>query len=238
MLSEYLSLAGIRGLSLVLAAAVILLVTLVVPAADFGRFNLMMAVTQIITAATLSFPNLGLLRFAREDYTLRGSIGEALATRAVVHFVLLLVVLPSVWLSFPWLADRMDVPVSVSPLLLLAILIVSANEMGTVAAQSVGSLVGYAGVQVLFRLLQIATLVLMYVSAINSWMFLFAGTVIGYAAGAGLAWSRVPGRTLRPFKPSLGMLRRFATFSWSIPFRWPNAGRHQLDGYLVHRLLQ
>ena len=99
MLKEYLSLAGIRGLSLVLAAMVILLVTLVVPAADFGRFNLMMAVTQIITAATLSFPNLGLLRFAREDYTLRGNIGEALATRGVVHLVLLLAALPGAWLS-------------------------------------------------------------------------------------------------------------------------------------------
>lgn len=200
-----------------MAAVVILLVTLVVPAADFGRFNLMMAMTQIITAATLSFPNLGLLRFAREDFTLRGSIGEALATRGVVHLVLLLVALPVAWLSFPWLAERMDVPANIYPLLILALLIVSASEMGTVTAQSVGSLVGYAGAQVLFRLLQIATLVLMYVSAINSWMVLFAGTMIGYAAGACLAWSRVPGRTLHPFKPSLVMFRRFATFSWSIP---------------------
>ncbi len=218
MFREYLTLAGVRGLSLLLAAAVIVMVTVVVPAADFGRFNLMMSVAQIIVAATLSFLNLGLLRFAREDYTTSGSIGEALASRSVVHVLLLLLVLPAAWLSFPWLAEIIAVPAGIYPLLLLALLVISISEMGTIAAQSVGNLVGYAGVQVLFRLLQMTTLVLMYISAVNSWTLLFMGTLVGYAAGAGLAWSRVPRSAFHPFKPSFRMLRRFASFSLSIPF--------------------
>ncbi len=218
MLKEYLPVAGLRLVSLLLAAAVVALVTAIVPAADFGRFNLMMSAAQIIVAASLSFPNLGLLRFARENFTIRGTVGEAVATRAVLHLVLLLFVVPAAWLSFPWIAEMIDVSPSVYPLLLAALLVISLSEMGTFAAQSVGSLVGYGTVQVLFRSIQVITLVAMYVAAMNSWTALLTGTLAGYGFGALVAWYHVPARTLRPFRPSFAMARHFASYSWSIPF--------------------
>lgn len=217
MLKTYLSIAGLRLISLALAAILMLLVIVVIPADDFGRFNLMMSVGQVIVAASLSFFNLALLRYARENFTLHGVIGEALATRSILQLLLLGIVLPLIWLSFPWLSSMMDVLPQTLPLLLILTVVISLSEMGTVSAQSVGRLVGYGTAQVLFRLVQVATLTFMYVAVINDWTILFIGTLVGYGIAAAVAWSWIPRRAFSHFRPSLSMLRRFVSFSWSIP---------------------
>ncbi len=217
MFKTYLSIAGLRLISLALAAILMLLVIVVIPADDFGRFNLMISAGQVIVAASLSFFNLALLRYARENFTLHGTIGEALATRSILHLLLLGIVLPLIWLSFPWLSSKMDVLPQMLPLLLLLTVVISLSEMGTVIAQSVGRLVGYGTAQVLFRLVQIATLAFMYVAAINDWTILFVGTLVGYGVAAAVTWSRIPSRAFSGLRPSLSMLRRFVFFSWSIP---------------------
>ncbi len=101
LIKTNLSIAGLRLISLVLAAILMLLVIVVIPTDNFGRFNLIMSVGQVIVAASLSFFNLALLRYARASFTLHGVIGEALATRSILHLLLLAIVLPVIWLSFP-----------------------------------------------------------------------------------------------------------------------------------------
>ena len=217
LIKTYLSIAGLRLISLVLAAILMLLVIVVIPADDFGRFNLMMSVGQVIVAASLSFFNLALLRYARASFTLHGVIGEALATRSILHLLLLAIVLPVIWLSFPWLSSKTDVLPQTLPLLLILTVVISLSEMGTVCAQSVGRLAGYGSAQVLFRLVQVFTLTFMYVAAINDWTMLLIGTVAGYGVAAAVPWSRIPRKAFSHFRPSLSMLRRFLSFSWSIP---------------------
>ena len=217
MIKSYTSLAGLRLLSFGLAAAFLAIVAGAVPAAEFGRYSLVLSVVLVIGSGLLSFGNPALLRFAREEYTASGLVGRALATRLVAHAGLTLVVLTALWLLHPLLSAKIGVPSDSLGLMVLALLLVPLNEMATFAAQSVNRYTGYGIGPVILRLAQLASVTLIYVLAVASWKILMIGTLAGYGLCAILSWSRVPRRAIRNLRPSLHEFRRFGNFSWSLP---------------------
>ena len=217
MIKSYASLVGLRLVSFGLAGAFLGLVTLVVPAAEFGRYSLVLSVLLVIGSGFLSFGNPALLRFGREEYTRDGALGRILTVRLAVHAVLLLTVLAALWVVYPFLSDAIGLPPGAFGLLALGLLIVPMNEMATHAAQSVERYTGYGLAPVVLRLVQLLSVVAIYVWAPAAWEILLIGTLVGYAACAAISWSRVPRLALRNFKPAAEDFRRFTAFSWSMP---------------------
>lgn len=218
VIKTYASLVGLRLVSFGLAAAFLTLIAIFVPAAEFGRYSLVLSVVLVIGTGLLSFGNHALLRFAREEFKTNGSVSRALGTRLVIHGVLTLAALLAVWLIHPVLVARIGIPTGSFGLIALALLVVPANEMATFTAQAVGRYTGFGLGPVVLRLGQLTFISLIYVFALISWKALMIATLAGYAACAAVSWSRVPRQALRNLRASSYDLRRFGSFSWSLPF--------------------
>lgn len=218
MIHAYLSIVGLRTISICLAAIFIGFVTFAVQAEDFGRFSLILSLIQVIGTGTLSFCNLALLRYAREEYAETESIGVALGTRMFIHIVTLAIILPLAWLISPAFLNLLDLGEASIGILLFGLLIIPLNEMGTVAAQSVGRYVGFGASPLIFRSIQISCLFLMFILSITAWEFLAIGTLLGYAVGGAIAWASIPISALKEIRFRLSSFKKFLTYSWSIPF--------------------
>lgn len=217
LIRAYAAVASLRLLGFGFAAAFLGLVTIAMPAGDFGRFSLALSIIQVIASGLLSFGNIALLRFAREEYEAKGRIGEALGARLALYAITLSLVLAGLWLLFPRIGVTFGLTADALLLVALGLVAVSLNEMGTFCAQSVERFAGYGLVPATFRFIQLATLAAMYLVGATSWQILMLGTVAGYTAGALVSWSRIPAAALRAVRAHGPTVRRFFAYSWSTP---------------------
>ena len=95
MLRRYLGLVGLQAIGAVLAAAFLALVAIAVAPEVFGAFSLALSVAQIVAAIGLAWTNAALLRYAREEVAVEGTIGANLGSRLLIHAVLLVVIVPA-----------------------------------------------------------------------------------------------------------------------------------------------
>ncbi len=217
MIRQYLSVAGLRALSFAFAGAFLALVAMAMPSDAFGRFSLALSVMQVVGTGFLSFGNLALLRFAREEYKATGQIGGTLGVRLALYGVVLALAATILWLVFPQLVEGLGLAPAVLPLLLLGLVVLSLQEMGAFCSQAVERYTGYGLAPAAFRLTQLVTVAVMFLYAATSWWVLMWGTIAGYAVGALINWTRIPRRTLRGLALTRDTIGRYIAYSWSTP---------------------
>lgn len=217
MIRQYLSIAALRALSFAFAGTFLALVAVAMPSDAFGRFSLALSVMQVVGTGLLSFGNLALLRFAREEYQTTGQIGGTLGVRLALYGIVLAFAATTLWLVFPRLVEGLGLAPAVLPLLLLGLVALSLQEMGVFCSQAIERYTGYGLAPAAFRLTQLVTVAVMLLSAATSWWILMWGTIAGYAVGALINWARIPRRTLRGLALSRDTISRYFAYSWSTP---------------------
>ncbi len=238
MLKTYGVLAGHQAVAVVLSVLMLVLVPLALPTETFGRFSLIFSVAQVITIVALSWPNAGLLRYAREEYRERGTIGGALGARLGLHAVLLVVVLPLAWLFSGSLENLFGIPAVSIWFLLAAFVVLSFNEMGQYAAQAVEKFAGYGLSPVVMRLAQVVTLAGFVAGWAGGWPVLMAGTLIGYGLGGALVWAQIPRRAFAGLGFDRAALGRILRYSWAVPIGAAGAATVTwMDLWFLHHLI-
>jgi len=218
MLRLYAKVAGLRTLSMGLAAAFIAVLPAVVSPVEYGRFNLALSLTQVGAALLLSWPNQALLRFGREAYVTRGSLGNAAASRLVLHLLLLVPALAlAASLAAPLAAWTELDPVLLRTTLLLGLPLISLSDIATFLGQASGRYAGFGWAPLALRLCQIAALPVIALGLASGWAVLMAATLAGYGVGMVLVWRSLPPAALAGFRPSLAAIRQLLVYSRLLP---------------------
>jgi len=218
MLRLYAKVAGLRTLSMVLAAAFIAVVPMVVTPVEYGRFNLALSLTQVGAALLLSWPNQGLLRFGREAYVTRGSLGEAAASRLGLHLALLIpALILATSVAEPLAAWSELDPDQLRTMLLLGLPLISLSDIATFLGQASGRFAGFGWAPLAQRACQLAALPVIALGLASGWTVLMAATLIGYGVGMVLVWSSLPRAALRGFRPSWAAIRQVLVYSRLLP---------------------
>lgn len=217
MLQSYFKLIQQRILSLVLAAIFLGLVPAVLPIEEFGQYSLVFSVIQVVGSGFLSLGNQALFRFACEEFSEKKQIGETLVARLIIYAVMLVFILPIVWVAFPKIHDFFGLTNEGLIYIMVGLVIISFNEMGTFAAQSINQYVGYGLAPVLLRAIQLATLLILAYIPFDAWTALLIGTLFGYFCTAVFSWSRIPIKAVSGLSFSKKILEKYISYSWSIP---------------------
>ncbi|EPY00551.1 lipopolysaccharide biosynthesis protein [Magnetospirillum fulvum] len=218
MLRLYAKVAGLRTLSMVLAAAFIALLPTMVTPLEYGRFNLALSLTQVGAALLLSWPNQALLRFGREAYVTQGSLGEAAASRLILHLVLLVpALILAASLAGPLAAWTELDPDLLRTLLLLGLPLISLSDIATFLGQASGRYAGFGWAPLAQRACQLAALPVIALGLASGWAVLMAATLIGYGVGMALVWHSLPREALRGFRPSQAAIRQLLVYSRLLP---------------------
>lgn len=218
MLALYAKVAGLRALSLALAAAFVALLPAVVPPLEYGRFNLALSMAQVGAALMLSWPNQALLRFGREAFVAEGRLGAAAATRLALHGVLLVPALALAALAAGPLAAWADLDAGMlRATLLLGLPLISLSDLATFLAQATGRFAGYGWAPLALRACQLAALPMMALGGAAGWPVLMAATLAGYGLGLALVARSLPAEALAGFRPSWAVLRRLLAYSRLLP---------------------
>lgn len=218
LLRSYLGVMGLRGLSQLLALLYVALVTALVSPDEFGRFNLVLSVAQVLGAALLSWPNQALLRYGREDLSSHGSFGSVLGARLTLHGGLLLVILPLVFALAPRLAELTRLPgENLAAILCLLLLAFPAADLANVVAQITQRFMAYGLSPLIQRSAQIAVLGVVLLGVPMAWDILIWGTVAGYGVAALAVGLLVPKTALRPMFVEGRQIQRLLSYSWAMP---------------------
>lgn len=217
LLRRYLGLVGLQAIGAVLAAAFLALVAIAVAPEVFGAFSLALSVAQVVAAIGLAWTNAALLRYAREEVAVEGTIGANLGSRLLIHAVLLVVIVPALIL----LREPLEAALGLAPgafgLILAALVVISMFEMGAYAAQAVERFSAYGVGPVVLKAVQIATLGLFVLGVAEDWQALMIGTIVGYALALVLAWGQIPARAYGRVRATGRQLKRILAYSWSLP---------------------
>lgn len=219
LIRKFLSLTGYRLLSLVLMVIFLGLIPFVIPADEFGSYNLILSVVLVISSGLLSFGNHALLRFGREELKHQDQIGRSLATRLVLHVLMFVVGMFLLFAVWPLLQPTLGIQEEyIFVVIGIAVIIVSFNEMGTAAAQTTERFTGFGIAPVALRIIQLAALAVIFLTKSSSWQILLWGTLCGYLLSAGITWSRIPRKTVGTFSFDANRFKGMLTYSWSLPF--------------------
>ncbi len=218
MLKTYGKLAGHQVIAILLSVIFLVLLPIAMPAETYGQFSLVLSVAQIVTIVTLSWPNDGMMRYAREDIQSSGTFGGTIGARLGLHAVLLLIVVPLAWFFSSDLEQVLGVPTGGLPFLLVAFVVLSFNEMGQYAGQAVEKFAGYGLSPVMLRLAQVVALGGFALGWFQDWPALMVGTLIGYALGGAAAWWQIPRAAIGKIKLNFSRLKDILKYSWAVPF--------------------
>lgn len=218
LLRSYFCVVLLRAISIVLAGAYVGVVTALVSPFEFGRFNLVLSVAQLLGAALLSWPNQALLRYGREDYRVSGSFGGVFGARLLLQILLLLIILPVVIALSPrlagWLAVEVQ-PLAITLCLVLVLLPIA--DLSNVVAQIVSRFVGYGLSPIVQRLAQLGVLGLVFLGVPLSWDILMMGNVVGYLIATMLIGMMIPSGILGNLRFELRQVKRIFSYSWAMP---------------------
>lgn len=214
MIAQWFRITGLRLISLILAALFVLLLPTVMPPADYGQFALALSIAQTLTAVMLSWPNQALLRFAREEFKRETRLGEAVATRLVLHLVLLIPALVLAGIATGPLAAAADLePALLRAALLFGLPLISFSDFGVFAGQAANVFRGYGWAPLALRVAQLCGLAVIALGAGGGWATLMVATLTGYGCGAVLAWLSIPRGTLSGFRASWPIARRMLAYA-------------------------
>ncbi len=218
MLKTYFSLVILQFVGLFFSACFIVLISFAVPADVFGKFSLVLSIIQIVSTVGLGWTNAALLRYAREEYSARGTIGEALVARLSIHVVLMILIFSVLSVYEAKIVEWTRTGTGTLQLIMLGILAISVAEMGSYAGQAVKRFSGYGWAFVAAKGIQFGTAILIYVGVFEGWEPLILGTVLGYGVASTITWKQVAGKICSNMKLSLREVKRILKYSWSVPF--------------------
>jgi O-antigen/teichoic acid export membrane protein len=187
--------------------------------ATFGSYALFQSIVSAAGLFLISWPNAGLLRFGREEWTRERHIGSALAARlglfvasACVAVVLLSVFRrplgrfigadPSSWL---WVA--------------VAAVALPAGEMAIYASQAVGRTEIYGYSPLITRVgFLVGVLLIPALAPHAGWTYLAGCLIVSSLAAFGFAVATLPRGAWAGIRMSGDQIRQLVLFSWSLPF--------------------
>lgn len=201
-----------------LAVGFLLAVPSVVPAAEFGRYNLVLTFVQVMSALFLAWPNPAFVRTGREEYASTGRISRALGARLLIQTVLLALAALAVAVVTGHAGPAVGMPPAVfAGLAVLLLVALSSAELVAAAGQSMMRFDGFALPSLLPRAALLLALLLMSAGIDRTAVVLMLFLAAGYGLAAAWSFARLPSATWRPCVVAAAPVRAILGTGWAMP---------------------
>jgi len=202
-----------------IAISTSILITHAVAPEEYGKYNLYLSLISLAVMIFIAWPNAALLRFARENWSQKNNIGEALASRLILFFCGIIITGVLCWIFRFRSASFIETKDNPFLLLLLGLCLFPLSDIAIYAAQSTSNFLstGYTSL-VNKSIFLIGLLVTIEMGVHRNWKTLAVFYIGGLALSSIIAFLYLPKEAWREFKPSKFMLGRILHYSWALPF--------------------
>lgn len=185
----------------------------------YGQYSLYLSIVGFASMLFIGWPNAAILRYGREEWNQRQSLGEILATRFLLYFAGVIVALLLAASLNSLTARLMNTAGSQFFLIAFGIILIPLSEIGIYANQATGRSLPWGLSPFISQMIFLTGIFFISLMSVNAGVkYLASWFLAGSVMSAAAVFVMLPKTAWSYFRPSMTAMRNILHYSWALPF--------------------